>query len=329
MARPGTGWTRGCLWLAAACCAAGSTALAADPPAALAHEAVAAGAYVVPGQQVAWGPEHHGHVANLGFVIGSRCIAVIDSGGSPTVGRGLLAAVREHSTLPVCWVINTHAHPDHVMGNSALADANGAQQPAPVFVGHHRLRPSLAARTPFYLNTMRRDFDLSDQATTVPQPSLAVQDTMELDLGGRVLELRAWPTAHTDADLTVRDRQSDTLWLGDLAFVGHLPVVDGKLGGWLKVLQQLRAAPAHRAVPGHGPVQQNGSAAFDATIAYLQQLDRDVRAALDQGLTLSQTVDRLGAAPPARPAAADPWLLVDQFHRRNITAAFAELEWTQ
>jgi quinoprotein relay system zinc metallohydrolase 2 len=293
--------------------------------AALPHEAIAAGVYVVPGQQVAWGPEHHGQVANLGFVIGARCIAVIDSGGSPTVGRGLLAAVREHSALPVCFVINTHAHPDHVMGNSAFVDTNGTQ-PAPVFVGHHRLRPSLAARTPFYLNAMRRDFDAADQATDVPQPTLTVQDRLELDLGDRVLELRAWPTAHTDNDLTVRDRQSDTLWLGDLAFVGHLPVLDGKLAGWLAVLRQLRDAPARQAVPGHGPVLRNGAAAFDATIDYLQQLERDVRAALDQGLTMSQAVAKLGAVEPGGRA---PWLLVEQFHRRNITAAFAELEWAQ
>jgi quinoprotein relay system zinc metallohydrolase 2 len=311
-------------WLVLAACCAGSPVEAET--AALQHQAIAAGVYLVPGQMVPWGPEFHGQVANLGFVIGTRCVAVIDSGGSPTVGRGLLAAVREHSALPVCYVINTHVHPDHLMGNSALADANGATQPPPVFVGHHRLQPSLAARAPFYLNTMRRDFDAADRAASVPQPTLAVQDRLELDLGGRVLELRAWPTAHTDNDLTVLDRQSDTLWLGDLAFVGHLPALDGKLTGWLAVLQRLRDMPARQAVPGHGPVQTGGAAAYDATIAYLTQLERDVRAALDQGLTLSQTVDKLGAIAPSGP---DPWLLVEQFHRRNITAAFAELEWTQ
>jgi hypothetical protein len=94
----------------------------------------------------------------------------------------------------------------------------------------------------------------------------------------------------------------------------------------LTVLRQLRDAPARQAVPGHGPVLRNGAAAFDATINYLQQLDRDVRAALDQGLTLSQAVAKLGAVEPGGRA---PWLLVEQFHRRNITAAFAELEWAQ
>ena len=287
---------------------------------------LAPGVVHVPGHQAVWGPEFNGHVANLGIVIGSRCIAVIDSGGSATVGRKLLATVRQHSALPVCYVVNTHPHPDHVMGNLAFSDANGAGAPPPVIVGHQRLRASLAARAPFYLNALRRDFDATDLTPTVPLPTLAVTDTLELDLGDRVLELRAWPTAHTDSDLTVLDRRSATLWLGDLAFIGHLPVLDGNLKGWLAVLQKLRLLNANRIVPGHGPVLAPGPAAFDPTESYLQQLRADVSAALDEGLSLSETVERLGSPPAARLAG---WLLTDAFHRRNLTTAYAELEWAK
>jgi quinoprotein relay system zinc metallohydrolase 2 len=292
-------------------------------------EALAPGVFHVSGHQAAWGPEFHGHVANLGFVIGSRCIAVIDSGGSATVGRALLATLRQHSTRPICYVINTHPHPDHVLGNLAFVEANASadgDKAPPVFVGHARLRASLAARAPFYLNALRRDFEAVDQTPSVPLPTLAVTDRLELDLGDRVLELRAWPTAHTDSDLTVRDRTSATLWLGDLVFVGHLPVLDGNLKGWLAVLQGLKREAAQRLVPGHGAVLAPGPAAFDATERYLTQLQSDVGAALDEGLTLSQTVARLGSPPESRMAG---WLLVDAFHRRNVTAAYAELEWSK
>ena len=305
----------------------GCGALPAQAAEAVLDSAVLAPGLVhVPGHQAVWGPEFNGHVANLGFVIGSRCIAVIDSGGSATVGRRLLATVRQHSALPVCYVINTHPHPDHVMGNLAFSDANGAGVPPPVIVGHQRLRASLAARAPFYLNALRRDFDPADHTPSVPLPTLAVTDTMELELGDRVLELRAWPTAHTDSDLTVLDRRSATLWLGDLVFIGHLPVLDGNLKGWLAVLQKLRLLNAARIVPGHGPVLEPGPAAFDPTESYLQQLRADVSAALDQGLSLSETVERLGSPPPTRLAG---WLLTDAFHRRNLTTAYAELEWAK
>jgi quinoprotein relay system zinc metallohydrolase 2 len=292
-------------------------------------ETLAPNVFHVPGHQAAWGRDFHGHVANLAFVIGSRCIAVIDSGGSATVGRALLASVRQRSALPICYVINTHPHPDHVLGNLAFVEANAAADgatAAPVFVGHARLRASLAARAPFYLNALRRDFDVADHTPSVPLPTLAVTDRMALDLGGRVLDLRAWPTAHTDSDLTVHDRTSGTLWLGDLLFVGHLPVLDGNLKGWLAVLQGLKREAAQRLVPGHGAVQAPGPEAFDATERYLTQLQSDVGTAIDEGLTLSQTVARLGTPPETRMAG---WLLVDAFHRRNVTAAYAELEWAK
>jgi quinoprotein relay system zinc metallohydrolase 2 len=314
------------LWLALAL-GAGMSARAAEAAVDAPDEAVALapGTYLVPGHEAVWGPAFHGQVANTGFVVGSRCIAVIDSGGSPTVGRALLATVRRHSALPVCFVVNTHPHPDHVMGNVAFSAANGSDA-GPVFVGHQRLRASLAARAPFYLNVLQRDFEPADQTTTVPQPTLAVTDRLEIDLGGRVLELRAWPTAHTDSDLTVLDRASGTLWLGDLAFVGHLPVLDGRLSGWLSVLKSLPLEPAVHVVPGHGPVLPQGADAYAPTVAYLKRLEADVSAAIDQGLSLSETVERLGS-PPAGALAG--WRLTEDFHRRNITAAFAELEWAK
>jgi quinoprotein relay system zinc metallohydrolase 2 len=318
-----SGWRAG--WLIAWAAALGTVLSARAEEPALASEALAPGVFHVAGHQAVWGPAFHGHVANLGFVIGSRCIAVIDSGGSATVGRALLAAVRQHSALPVCYLVNTHPHPDHVMGNLAFASANGSQAP-PVIVGHARLRASLAARAPFYLNALQRDFDAADSTASVPLPTLGVTDRLDLDLGGRVLELRAWPTAHTDSDLTVLDRTSATLWLGDLLFVGHLPVLDGNLKGWLAVLQALERERAARLVPGHGPVQAPGPAAFDATVRYLKQLQSDVSVAIDEGLSLSETVARLGEPPESRMAG---WLLIDAFHRRNVTAAYAELEWAK
>ena len=50
---------------------------------------------------------------------------------------------------------------------------------------------------------------------------------------------RAWPTAHSDSDLTVLDEQTGTLFAGDLVFLPHVPVLDGSLRGWLNVIDEL------------------------------------------------------------------------------------------
>lgn len=278
---------------------------------------IAPGVHLQPGVHEDWGPANDGRVANGGFIVGSRCVAVIDPGGSVVAGRALVAELRKVSALPVCYVINTHAHPDHVLGNAAFA---GGASP-PQFVGHERLAAALATRGPFYLNALKRDFGPAHADATIVAPTLPVRGTLALDLGGRTLELVAWPTSHTDADLTVFDTRTRTLWLGDLWFVGHVPVVDGRLKGWLTTLDALAARPVALAVPGHGAPSRDWPAALQPQRRYLERLRDDVRAAIKQGQSLADVVNRLEAD------SAPQWRLLESFHRRNVTAAYAELEW--
>jgi len=304
--------------IAAALALGGSPASRAAAPelADLSLENPASGVYVHYGQVAEMSRENAGDVANLGFVVGARCVAVIDTGGTYAVGRALRAAIRRVSALPVCYVVNTHAHPDHVFGNAAFAADH------PRLVGHERLAEAMRRRGPNYLRALERDLGDVAAGSEIVLPTQGVSDTLELDLGNRILSLRAWPTAHTDCDLTVLDRGSDTLWLGDLLFVDHLPVLDGNLRGFLAAIEALRKQPAARAIAGHGRAGA-WPQALDAEERYLRTLQTDVRAEIRQGRTLSQALAETTA--PADPG----WRLVDVFHRRNVTAAYAELEWSE
>jgi len=283
----------------------------------LAMREIAPGIYFHQGVIEEWGPANRGDVGNLGFIVGERCVAVIDTGGTAEIGAALKAEVRRVTALPVCYVINTHAHPDHVLGNEAFQQAG---TDGPQFVGHHRLPAALGARGPFYLNALVRDFGAAQREARLVPPTLLVQNTLELDLGGRTLALRAWQTAHTDADLSVFDTRTRTLFLGDLLFRSHTPVVDGRLKGWLAVMQTLSTEPVALAIPGHGEPSSDWPGVLAPQQRYLKQLQTDVRAALKAGWTLKQAVERIAPEP-------GPWRLLDAFHARNVTAAYAELEW--
>ncbi len=276
----------------------------------------APGVYVHYGAQAEMSVSNAGDVANLGFVVGATCVAVIDTGGTYSVGRALRLAIRRVTTLPVCYVINTHVHPDHVFGNQAFVEDR------PEFVGHARLAEGMRRRGPNYLRALLRDLGTAAQGSTVVLPTLTVASVETLELGGRSLRLRAWPTAHTDTDLTVFDETSGTLWLGDLLFVGHLPVVDGSLRGFMKVIDELKGVPAQRVIPGHGRADA-WPAALLREERYLKILFQDVRAALAAKTPIAEAVETVGCDD------ADHWLLVDQFHKRNVSAAYAELEWDQ
>jgi glyoxylase-like metal-dependent hydrolase (beta-lactamase superfamily II) len=142
-----------------------------------------------------------------------------------------------------------------------------------------------------------------------------------LDLGGRRIVFEAHKTAHTDNDLTIRDEATGTLFMGDLLFSGHVPTLDGSIRGWLAVLADLRRRDAARLVPGHGPPAMNWPAALDPLQRYLEHVAGDIRMLLREGKTMRD------AANTAARAEKDAWLLFEEYHARNVSAAFAELEW--
>jgi quinoprotein relay system zinc metallohydrolase 2 len=309
-------------WLAAFACGAGlvlsgAAARAESPVVPLPVKEIAAGVFVFHGETAEQDARNRGAISNLGFVVGSRCVAVIDTGGSPAVGEALLASVRSKTALPVCYVINTHVHPDHLLGNQAF------RSDGTVFVGHAKLPAALAARGRTYIASAERLMGDAGKGLELVPPSRTVSADDTLDLGGRSLRLHAWPTAHTDSDLTVLDEASGTLFAGDLLFVDHMPVLDGKLTGWIKVSAALAALDVRQVVSGHGDAGSAWREAFARQGNYLQALYDQTKAAMRAGLTLAQAVD--GVAPERM---AD-WALADLYHRRNVTAAFAELEWEE
>ena len=158
------------------------------------------------------------------------------------------------------------------------------------------------------------------QGATLVAPTDPVSEITEIDLGNRVLVLRAHNTAHTDHDLSVFDNRTRTLWAGDLVFDTRIPSLDGSLTGWLDEMDVLSALGANLVVPGHGrvstlvdimPKQRN----------YLDQLLTETRAAVARNQRLPEAIESIGMS------ASRDWALYDLHHKGNVTKAYTELEW--
>jgi quinoprotein relay system zinc metallohydrolase 2 len=281
---------------------------------------VAPGVYVHIGKHQDFDDGYDGDIANIGFVVGSEAVAVIDTGGSYAVGMALKEAVRALTRLPIRYVINTHGHPDHVFGNAAFIDAADGMQPQ--FIGHAMLAQAMGARSDAYMRNLKKQLGeaAAHQSRLIP-PGIAVQDRLSLDLGRRKLQLQAWPNAHTNHDLTVLDSASGTLWTGDLLFIERTPSIDGDVKGWLAAIERLQQLPTVATIPGHGPVTRDKHQALARQRDYLAALLRDVRAGIGQGSGMSETMETAAAAERGR------WQLFDVVNRRNVNLLYPALEW--
>ena len=294
---------------------AGPLTCVTRPESALIFEEAAPGLYVHRGQVADVTPDNLGDVANIGFIVGDESVAVIDAGGSRAVGEAVYLAVRQVTDKPISHLILTHMHPDHVMGAAVMVEAGGQ------IVGHRKLSQALAARADTYEDSFARLMGAGFIGSRVPEVGEGIADRCAIDLGGRVLDLVAWETAHSESDVTVFDRQTGTLFTGDLVFDAHSPALDGSVLGWLRVLEALGTPAPARIVPGHGgPVLEWPSGVADVQ-RYLEVLRDETRAAVSQGLRLGEAIETVGQGEAGR------WALFDLFHPRNVTAAFTELEW--
>jgi quinoprotein relay system zinc metallohydrolase 2 len=276
---------------------------------------IAPGIFVHNGVQEDATPANDDAIANVGFIIGADAVAVIDPGGSYLEGTELRAAIRARTRLPIRYVIMTHVHPDHIFGAAAF------RQDRPDFVGHAKLPGALAQRGAYYLRRLHEALGDKANGSEVVPPTVLVSSRLDLNLGGRRLVVWAHGPAHTDSDLTIFDEKTKTFWLADLLFVHRIPVIDGSLLGWLDELRQVTAIPADRAVPGHGPVSVAWPQAADAERRYLEAVARDTRAAIKAGIDIADAYRHVAQSERGR------WLLFDDYHARNVTASYKELEW--
>ena len=107
-------------------------------------EEVADGIYVHFGIQQDANKLNAGDIANIGFIIGTKSIMVIDTGGTPKIGEKLFEKIKNISNKPISHVVITHGHPDHYFGTNIFI------KKSVLLVGHRNLQRSLDTNFEFY-----------------------------------------------------------------------------------------------------------------------------------------------------------------------------------
>jgi len=189
--------------------------------------------------------------ANAGIVIGKDGIVVVDTLISAKEAQRFIRDIRAVSDKPIRYVVDTHDHLDHVLGNSEFAKLGA------VIIAQADAKAAMVKNGDGLLQRAKY-FGLNDEAmsgTTVVVPSLTFTETMEIDLGDRKIELIHAGPSHTGGSSIVYVPDSRTLFAGDVLFTNYHPNMrDGDIQGWLKALDKIASLETVAIIPGHGPV---------------------------------------------------------------------------
>ncbi len=256
---------------------------------------------------------NNGNMVNSCYVDMGSSWLVIDTGPTYLYAKEASQHMRSIKEMPVKYVINTHIHDDHWLGNGYYASLGAKIVGPSLFTAEIDLK----AETRMQKRILKEAF--LDTVPTLPQAMVEEEMVLHLAKGDVFLYL-AQERAHTESDLFVTIPSMDVLFGGDLIFNDRIPSLrDGDINGWLSVLDMLKAMKSKIVIGGHG--DKSDTHAFDLTYDYLFELRQEVKAAIDDGIGIDEAVETI-----KMPAYAETHLYL-MMHRQNIEVAYRMLEW--
>jgi glyoxylase-like metal-dependent hydrolase (beta-lactamase superfamily II) len=215
-----------------------------------AHE-LARDLVVIPNRQVDLVP-------NIGVIGGNHSVLVVETGLGPRNAEKVLTFASEYAKGRRLYLTTTHFHPEHAFGAQTFAGEA-------TYLVNRAQAADLAGKRPGYLEMFRglgAPVARQLEGVELVTPDVVYDDAYQLDLGGRIVQMRATGRAHTKGDQVITVPDVDVLFTGDLVEAGQFAIfpwfppydVDVSGLGWIEVMRRLVATDPDVVVPGHGDI---------------------------------------------------------------------------
>jgi glyoxylase-like metal-dependent hydrolase (beta-lactamase superfamily II) len=255
---------------------------------------------------------------NAAVVVNRDHVLIVDTHSKPSAAKALISQIRAEVTeLPVRYVVDSHLHGDHAMGNEAYPEVFGpgvemissvktrewleklglprlkaSLDPLPKQIADFRARLE-ASKDESQRAVLRAQIEGLEEYLKEMTPPRVTLPTMTFDRrlvlhrGGREVHLMFLGRAHTAGDVVAYIPSERVVATGDLMH-GLLPYMgDGFPDEWPATLRALEALEFDRVIPGHGSVQE-GKSVLAEFRGYVEEVTEKVAAGVEQGRPLDE-----------------------------------------
>jgi len=255
---------------------------------------------------------NNGNMVNSCFVDVGTSYLVIDSGPTYLYAVQAYESMKKIKNQPISYVINTHVHDDHWLGNSYYDSLDVKIIGSSAFDGMDR-----EERTRMQQRISKAAFLQTIQIF----PTIFVEEEKILKLNNVDIYIKSInQKAHTKSDLLVYIPKYSTIFAGDLIFNDRLPSIrDGNIAHWLEALDEIRAMNMKYVIGGHGELV--GTDSLNMTYEYLSELQTQVAKLLEDGEEIGDVVNMVVMSKYKNVN------FYKEMHRQNVEIAYRMLEW--
>jgi glyoxylase-like metal-dependent hydrolase (beta-lactamase superfamily II) len=259
--------------------------------------------------------ENDGLNNNLGFIVTSDGVLVINTGPSMRVAKALHAAIKSITPQPVKWAVNVNSQNHQWLGNGYFKSIGTT------ILAHREADRVMRDVGEIQVASNKTILKEKAAGTTLTYPDELVDDKREIKLGNTVVQLLHFGQAHTPGDMVVWLPQQKIIYTGDIVYTERMlgVITISHSGKWVQVFDKLAQLDPNTIIPGHGR-PTNLERARKETRDYLFYLREEIGKSLERGDTLQDAVEKIDQSRFKHLAN------FDQLARRNANQVFLEME---
>lgn len=194
-------------------------------------------------------PENQGWNSNSAFVVTYSGVILFDTGSSSDIGVAIKKAIAQVTDQPVRWIINSHAHGDHWLGNAAFKVTVEA------IYATEQVAKNITSEGKNWVDNFNKLTNGVTGESEILPPQIFISERTKIKLGDREITLFLSGDSHSPGGILMWLADDKVLITGDVIYSDRMPsTFDSNLPQWIKLLGELEAMQPNIVVPGHGVV---------------------------------------------------------------------------